>query len=123
MEPCVMCGKPTYTIVSGIGHLCKECREVEKQKRIIEKSKTLTTCSDFKTWDHGDMSELFWIHLGRYVKEPNPESLNYMDMAYRWACHDSHGLSNSFSHALKWAGIDLWAEDRKWAAKQKEQSE
>ena len=76
-----------------------------------------------KTWDHGDMSELFWIHLGRYVKEPNPESLNYMDMAYRWACHDSHGLSNSFSHALKWAGIDLWAEDRKWAAKQKEQSE
>lgn len=60
---------------------------------------------------------------GRYVKEPNPESLNYMDMAFRWACHDSHGLSNSFSHALKWAGIDLWAEDRKWAAKQKEQSE
>lgn len=57
MGSCVKCGKETRMSVSGIGYLCKECREVEKQNRIIEKSKTLTRCSDFKTWDHGDMSE------------------------------------------------------------------
>lgn len=60
------------------------------------------------------MSELFWIHLGKYVKKPNEESINYMYMAYLWACHDSHGLSNSFKNAMKWAGIDIYTELNRW---------
>lgn len=116
MAQCVDCGGYTYTIWgdSNDAYLCWDCHHKRKQAKIIEQSKSLTQCSDFKTWDSGDMSELFWIHLGRYVKEPNPESLKYMDMAYRWACHDSHGLANSFSNALKLAGIDLYAEMDKW---------
>ena len=116
MAKCVDCGAETHTMWGSFGyiHLCLDCHKKRNQEQIIEKSHDLKECSDFKTWDSGDMSELFWIHLGRYVKEPNPESLKYMDMAYRWACHDSHGLSNSFSNALKWAGIDLYAERDKW---------
>lgn len=34
--------------------------------------------------------------------------------ALSWACHDNHGISNSFYHALKWAGIDLYTEQKKW---------
>ena len=111
---CIDCGKHTNTYYGRIA-LCKDCRERRKQEEVIEKSKTLTKCSDFKTWDSGDMSELFWIHLGRYVKEPNPESFHYMEMAFRWACHADHGMSNSFAHALKWANIDLLEEYRRWA--------
>lgn len=114
MGNCVNCGADTPCIVSRIGYLCKDCRDKEHQLRVIDKSQSLTKPSDFKTWDSGDMSELFWVHLGRYVKEPNPQSLKFMDMAYRWACHDSHGMANSFKHALDWAGIDLWEEDEKW---------
>ena len=117
MEPCVKCGKPCNTIYSTVGYLCLDCRQKMYEDKVLEKSKALTKPSDLKDWDHGDMSELFWIHLGKYIKEPTLESLNYMDMAYRWACHDSHGLSNSFSHALKWAGIDLYEEDLKWREK------
>ena len=106
MDTCSMCGQPARTYVGGEhGYLCKDCREKMKQEEVLEKAKTLTKCSDFKQWDSGDMSELFWIHLGRYVKEPNPESLYYMELAFRWACHADHGLSNSFHNALKWAGI------------------
>lgn len=114
MEECVNCGAPTHTILSGVGPLCKECRQKRKEDEVIAKSKTLQKCSDFKSWDSGDMSELFWLHLGRYIKEPNQESLRYMSMALAWACHDNHGISNSFYHALKWAGIDLWVEEQKW---------
>ena len=116
MEKCVDCGKYTYTIWGDCGcvYLCSDCHDKRNQAKIIERSRTLKDCTDFKDWDSGDMSELFWIHLGRYVKEPNPESLKYMEMAYRWACHASHGLSNSFHNAMKWAGIDLYAEQDKW---------
>lgn len=110
MDYCVDCGNKTNTLLSGIGYLCHDCRRRRKQEEVIEKSKTLEKCSDFKVWDSGDMSELFWIHLGRYVKEPNKESLYFMELAYRWACHDNHGIANSFRHALEWAGIDLLTE-------------
>lgn len=113
MEKCVDCGKDSYTYVGGVC-LCRECYEKRNQNKIIEKSKSLEHPSDLEHWDSGDMSELFWIHLGRYVKEPNAESMKYMVLAWHWACHSSHGLSNSFSHALKWAGIDLLSERRKW---------
>lgn len=63
------------------------------------------------------MSELFWINLGKYIKEPNRRSLELMAIAYAWACHDNHGLSNSFKNAMKWAGVDLRKEQRMWANK------
>lgn len=113
MGSCVDCGVRSNSYY-GNECLCQDCRKKRKQAEVIEKSKELTKCSDFKNWDSGDMSELFWIHLGRYVKEPNRESLYYMELAYRWACHDNHGISNSFRHAMEWAGIDLWEEERKW---------
>lgn len=117
MESCIKCGEPTNTIWGKNGYLCDNCRRKMDEDRIIEKSKDVMKPSDFKEWESRDMSELFWIHLGKYVKEPNRESLAYMEMAYSWACHDNHGLSNSFRHALKWAGIDLWNEYRKWENK------
>lgn len=116
MEKCVDCGEHAYTRYGGT-YLCKDCRKRREQERIIKKSETLISPGDFKTWDSGDMSELFWIHLGRYVKEPNAESIKYMTMAFLWACHDNHGIANSFRNALKWAGIDLFTEQVKWIHK------
>lgn len=109
MGTCVDCGGYSYTYY-GCECLCVDCRKRRKQAEVIEKSKSINHCSDFRHWDSDDMSELFWIHLGRYVKEPNSESLHYMELAYRWACHDNHGLSNSFHNALAWAGLDLYDE-------------
>lgn len=40
-----------------------------------------------------------------------------MAISYAWACHDNHGLSNSFKNAMKWAGVDLRKEQRLWANK------
>lgn len=87
--------------------ICRICREKFKQEMIEENLKTVRKAVDFKEWKKADMSDAFWSHLGRYVKRPNQRSLSVMNMAYLWACHDDHGLANSFSHALKWCGIDL----------------
>lgn len=114
---CIDCGKYTYTTYHGIGALCPACAKQRTQNRILEDSKSVVNCESFKNWDSGDMSELFWIHLGRYVKEPNQESINMMYMAYMWACHTSHGISNSFRHALEWAKIDIYAEHSRWMKK------
>lgn len=113
MGKCVDCGGHADTMYGRYdnAYLCSECANKRNQEKILEKSQTLTSCEDFKTWDSGDMSELFWIHLGRYVKNPNAESLEMMRMAYSWACHSSHGIANSFRHALQWAKVDIWAEE------------
>lgn len=116
MAWCEDCGEYTHTCYGDV-HLCEKCYDKREQERIIEQSEGLKETSDFAQWDSGDMSELFWIHLGRYVKEPNAESIKYMTMAFYWACHDNHGIANSFSNALKWAGIDLFAERAKWINK------
>ena len=78
--------------------------------KVVERGESIKAESDFKSWDHKDLSELFWIHLGKYVKEPNEHSLRLIELAWYWAVHDNKALSNSFSHALKWAGIDLFTE-------------
>lgn len=116
MRKCEDCGCEAHTTWGSFGgaRLCFPCAEKRKQAQVIEKSAEIKHAYDFKTWDHGDMSELFWIHLGKYVKNPNEESISYMYMAYLWACHDSHGLSNSFQNALKWAGIDIYTELNRW---------
>lgn len=115
-ERCDDCKKIKSTchyLVGGIC-ICDDCYKDREQKRIIEKSHQLKHPSDFKEWKSSDMSELFWIHLGKYIKNPNEESIRYMTMAWHWACHDNHGLANSFDHALKWAGINLLEERRKY---------
>lgn len=113
---CIDCGKYTYTIYGEHGNiaLCKDCANKRYKSKIEEKSIGIKKASDFSDWKHGDMSELFWIHLGKYIKEPNEHSITLMFMAYRWACHDNSGLANSFHNALKWAKIDLYAEQQKW---------
>lgn len=113
---CFDCGKQTHTEYGKYdgAPLCDECYNRRYQKELNNRSKDLQEASDFSTWKGRDMSELFWMHLGEYVKEPNEHSLSLMNMAYRWACHDNHGLANSFSNALKWAKINLHTEERRW---------
>lgn len=121
MNYCADCEKPTYTMWGKYNtYLCDECYEKRCQKELDKKSKSLTETADFKEWKNSDMSELFWMNLGKYVKEPNERSLEIIYMAYMWACHDNHGLANSFSHALKWAKIDLVKERNKWKNLKKE---
>ena len=117
---CVDCGKETHTSYGKYNNdaLCDACYKQRYHNELEEQSKSLQCTSDFKNWRSGDMSELFWLHLGRYVKEPNEHSLRIIAMAFRWACHDNHGLANSFSNAMKWAKIDLHVEERKWREKQ-----
>ena len=120
MSICADCGsKAAYSQYTEYGNicLCSDCRDKRREPELIERGRQITHPSDFKQWDSGDMSELFWIHLGKYVKEPNPESLQCMRKAFCWACHDNHGIANSFHHALKWAGIDLYTEAQRWKTK------
>lgn len=90
--------------------LCNECAEKLHINHIEEKLQTVNHPRDFKEWDMGDMSDAFWLHLGKYKNHPNKRSLSIMNIAFCWACHADHGLSSSFYHALKWCGIDLAAE-------------
>lgn len=117
MNICMDCGRQTNTYYSGCGPLCDECRDKRDQQRILDKTETITKCSDFKEWSGRDLSELFWIHFARYQREPNADSWMWMEMALRWACHADHGLSNCFYHAFKWAGIDVLTEDLRWRSK------
>lgn len=117
-EPCVYCGKGTYTsiFVKDLGKyapVCTECRDRMERERIDQALTDVKSASDFSTWKMSDMSEAFWTHLIRYQKHPNKRSLGVIQMAFLWACHADHGLSNSFSHAMKWCDIDLSEERRK----------
>lgn len=112
MENCIYCGKMTSTSirVEELGKyapVCKECREKKKKERIENDLKGVQRADDFKHWKKEDMSEAFWIHLGKYQKHPNKKSLNIIYRAWLWAVHDDHGLANSFHNALKWCGLDL----------------
>lgn len=114
---CYDCGRHAVTSYGEFGGivLCDDCFNKRLKSKVEEKSLSVHKSSDFSSWNHGDMSELFWMHLGKYIKEPNEHSLNLMYMAYLWACHDNRGLANSFCNALKWAKIDLYAEQERWA--------
>lgn len=112
---CVDCGKETR-VIYGHEALCSDCVKKRYENQVLEQSKSVSSCEQFKTWSGKDLSELFWIHLGRYIKNPNPESLDKMYMAFLWACHDNHALMNSFRHALEWANIDIYSELERWRA-------
>lgn len=113
MKRCDWCRQPiTYF---SIGHNGKtycdiDCRNAAKREEIEIAAEGIERASDFKDWSKRDLSEVFWIHLGKYIKNPNQYSLSIIQRAYSWATHDDHGLSNSFKHALDWAKIDIWKE-------------
>lgn len=113
---CADCGTETYVTHTSYGSipLCNRCLDEREHARLEEKSLDVKKASDFSGWRHRDMSELFWVHLERYIKEPNEHSLSLTYMALRWACHDNGGLANSFRNALKWAKIDLYVELERW---------
>ena len=81
------------------------------KNQICEKSRKIVRANDFMNWELRDMSELFWMKLGEYVKNPTSEALILMLRAWEWACHSDHALANSFTHAIHWAGITDWWEE------------
>jgi hypothetical protein len=115
---CRVCGGKTYTQernpeTGKHEPICDACSDALDKARIEEKAKSCTEAHHFESWSHRDLSELFWIHLGKYVKSPNRKSLNYLYMAWLWACHEDHGLTSNFSNALDWCKIDLYAERKR----------
>lgn len=90
--------------------VCDECRKKRRQEKLEKNLEAVREPAHFRNWKKEDMSEAFWIHLGRYKKRPNKRSLEIIYVALLWAYHDDHGLSNSFTHALQWCGIDLFTE-------------
>ena len=108
-DKCPVCDEPSnfWTMYKG-QRVCDVCYDKLKQADIVAAGEKITKAADFKGWDHGDMSDLFWYHLGEYVKDRNPEiHFPKMKSALYWAFHDSHGLSSSFVHALEWAKVPL----------------
>lgn len=115
MMECIYCGAETNSMVfiqehGAYGAVCHDCARRKRKERIEESLGNVENASDFSSWKKEDMSEAFWIHLIEYQKCPNKHSLNVMQTAFLWACHDDHGLSNSFAHALDWCGIDFFEE-------------
>lgn len=115
MGMCDMCKCETYSRIGATVdgkhvYLCHECYDKHHYATIETNLKSVEKPYHFKEWDHGDMSDAFWLHLGKYKKHPNKKSLSVMKNAWYWACHASHGLSSSFTHALDWCGIDLFKE-------------
>lgn len=118
MSRCNICNTETNTTYTvGKTEMCETCYKQHNLNNLMVKASKLKEAADLKHWSKRDMSELFWIHLGIYVKMPNKDSLKYMVMCNNWAVHDDKGLANSFSHALKWADISLYAEQQKWRNK------
>lgn len=91
--------------------MCETCKTKHDKDLIEKRLVQVESARDFKEWSSEDMSEAFWIHLGKYQKRPNKYSLSIMIRAFTWACHADHGLSNSFDNAMRWCGID-WANEK-----------
>ena len=76
----------------GISHFAMTVRTNDYRLSSTRKATVFRRHLIFSEWRHGDMSELFWMHLGKYVKVPNERSVTLMLMAFRWACHDNQGF-------------------------------
>lgn len=112
---CELCGSYTYTsrYVKQVGKsipICEACEDRLKEEEITQKLEHVQKTDNFSTWSKKDLSEAFWLHLGIYKKHPNKRSLKIIEMAFHYACHDDHGLANSFNHAMKWCELDLYTE-------------
>ena len=93
--------------------VCNDCRKRRQQEKLEKDLESVHEPVHFRGWEKRDMSEAFWVHLGRYKNCPNKRSLEIMYLAILWAHHDDHGLSNSFHHALKWCDIDIFTEQQR----------
>ncbi len=112
---CADCGKPTnryYAVESA--YLCKDCFSARDAARKKKETEEASGPESFKHWSHDALSDLFWEQLSAYVKEPNQKSLDIINWTYLWAVHDNKALANSFAHALSWAGINCYAEKKRW---------
>ena len=109
MGICRNCEKSVFSLTVFQGrNLCDQCYHEAKLNTLISRGNEVHEAEDLSGWDHGDMSDLFWHHLGEYVKDRNPEEhFPVMKSCLYWAFHDSHGLSSSFCHALNWAKVEL----------------
>ena len=106
MNYCEDCGAVTNTKY-GNTFLCQACYKRRTEERLEKATENAQMPSDFKSWNHKHLAELFWICLGRYAKQPNDKDLATMRRAYLWAVHDNHGLANSMRHALDWVGVKI----------------
>lgn len=115
---CIICHKAVNQIINGVP-ICEKCEKEQAQAKLRAREGTIRESSDFKSWEAADMSELFWVHLGLYQKEPNKKSLHIMKCAYLWAVHADKGLANSFHHAMEWVGIkNIQMEYKKYQEKE-----
>lgn len=114
-EKCPICKKTSNGWVSGKhGRMCYDCyKRIEKEK-LLERAESVREPCDLRDWPGKDMSELFWLTLVEYQKNPTQKGISTINTIYLWACHDNHTLSNTIRHALKWCGIDLFSERRRW---------
>ena len=55
-------------------------------------------------------SKTFWLHLCKYNKRPNRKSLDIIFESYMWAFYKHHNLYKSFSKALNYLNINVYAE-------------
>ena len=46
--------------------ICFECSKKRKYATIETNLESVERPYHFKDWDHGDMSDAFWLHLGKY---------------------------------------------------------
>ena len=113
---CEKCGKiaDSVTIYEDGTCLCDECKKESYLEELDRKAEAVHSSCDFKSWKGRDMAELFWLCLGRYVKEPTKRDLDLINQSYLWAVHDNHALAVSMSHALKWAGVNIAQEKIKF---------
>ena len=65
----------------------------------------LTKAYDCHAMSHKEMADMFWSELGKYVKNPEFQTLQNMYFLYLWAVHDDHELAKCFADAMKWSGI------------------
>lgn len=118
MAKCIRCSGNAYSKefipeLNANDFICRNCRKALRQEAIAKKLESVEKSADFKPWAATDLSEAFWLHLGIYTKHPNQRSLSILNMAFNWAVHADKGLANSFGHALKWCGIDLYGEGQR----------
>lgn len=111
---CEVCKKAAWSTTSyrkgniKYSAVCDDCYDKLEEERISKMCDSITEAADFKSATKADLSEAFWTHLGIYQKRPNKKSFKILQNAWLWAVHDDHGLANSFTHALKWVGVDIW---------------
>lgn len=117
MGQCQICGEKTNRIYGSEGYYCEKCYNKLEQQRILQRyeKEKINSVSDLIKggWSAETISELFWIHLGRYQKYPNQKSWDVLYTTFAWAKHSDHALSNSMRHALEWCKIDLLSDNLK----------